>query len=121
MLHTPVHHTTQTAAPLPPPAPASTSCTKRGTRKGLRTSEDLELAAGKRAVPLLLAMADSPVGNGDAVIQDLIVDILGRVASLERSGARYGVLRRSPLRWIVEGYDAVLPTYTHNGGPVRGL
>ncbi|CAM9189876.1 unnamed protein product, partial [Ectocarpus fasciculatus] len=61
----------------------------RALRDGLRTSEDLELAAGKRAVPLLLAMADSPVGNGDAVIQELIVDILGRVASLERSGARY--------------------------------
>ncbi|CAM9715239.1 unnamed protein product, partial [Ectocarpus sp. 4 AP-2014] len=60
----------------------------RALRDGLRTSEDLELAAGKRAVPLLLAMADSPVGNGDAAIQELIVDILGRVSSLERSGAR---------------------------------
>lgn len=58
--------------------------------EGIRTSQDLELAAGKRAVPLLLAMADSPVGNGDAVIQGLILDVLCTVASLERSGARYG-------------------------------
>lgn len=58
--------------------------------EGIRTSEDLELAAGKRAVPLLLAMADSPVGNGDAVIQGLVLDVLCKVASLERSGARCG-------------------------------
>lgn len=57
-------------------------------KKGIRTSEDLELAAGKRALPLLLAMADSPAGNTDAVIQGLVLDVLCRVASLERSGTR---------------------------------
>lgn len=68
-------------------------CTRDVTPSaGIRTSEDLELAAWKRAVPLLLAMADSPVGNGDAVIQGLVVDVLCKVASLERSGARYGLV-----------------------------
>lgn len=56
--------------------------------KGIRTSQDLELAAGKRALPLLLAMADSPAGGSDPVIQGLIFDVLCKVAALERSGAR---------------------------------
>lgn len=60
------------------------------TSEGIRTSQDLELAAGKRALPLLLAMADSPAGTRDAVIQGLIFDVLCKVAALERSGARCG-------------------------------
>lgn len=55
---------------------------------GLRTSEDLALASGKRAVPLLLAMADSPIGDADGALEGLVLDILHRVASLRRSGAR---------------------------------
>lgn len=59
--------------------------------QGMRTSRDLELAASKRAVPLLLAMADSPVGDGDTVFIGLVLDVLCRVARLRVSGARYNV------------------------------
>lgn len=64
----------------------------------MRTSEDVELAAGKRAVPLLLAMADSPVGDGDVALQGLVLDVLGKVASLECAGARYG---HSAVRYAI--------------------
>lgn len=62
---------------------------------GLRTSEDLAMASSKRVVPLLLALGDSPVGDGDTSIQGIVLDILCRVASLHRYGPRYTLHLRS--------------------------
>lgn len=55
---------------------------------GIRTSEDLGLAVAKRAIPRLLAMVDSPIGDQDAALQALGLEILSRIAALQRSGTR---------------------------------
>ena len=54
----------------------------------MRSGRDLELAVGRRAVPLAMALVDSPVGDGDPVLVGVVLDVLGRVARLRRSGAR---------------------------------
>lgn len=77
-----------TALYSPPLARCARRLKLADASKGIRTSQDLDLAAGKRALPLLLAMADSPAGSSDAVIQGLVFDVLCKVAALERSGAR---------------------------------
>ncbi|CAM9781190.1 unnamed protein product [Discosporangium mesarthrocarpum] len=73
--------------------PASAAKTRvwllRGLRDGLRTSEDMGLIAKERTIPLLLAMTDCPLGESDLAVQGLVLDIMIRLASLERSGVRY--------------------------------
>ncbi|CAN0256779.1 unnamed protein product, partial [Laminaria digitata] len=94
----------------------------RALRDGIRTSQDLELAAGKRAVPLLLAMADSAVGDGDVVILGLVLDVLCRVSRLERSGARYLLNSVGLVAWcrLVLGRGLTRPLQTAAIGKANG-
>ncbi|CAM9109591.1 unnamed protein product [Choristocarpus tenellus] len=79
----------------------------RGLRDGLRTSQDLGIVARERAIPLLLAMADSPAGDGDTALMGLVLDIVCRLASLEQSGTRYLLNTIGIVAWcrLVLGRD----------------